>query len=125
MSLETAAVTIRGLLFADVFADLLQLKAHCGHCVSTGPEVLVREIPLFATQAGHRSGLTGRTRGLPKICVSSITFVDVEMLGSADGFCRCDASSSCKQGIAHCYSHHGPSRFCNLPSCGKEAIPRS
>src|SRR6266480_5582850 len=52
MSLETAAVTIRGLLFADVFADLLQLKAHCGHCVSTGPEVLAREIPLFATQAG-------------------------------------------------------------------------
>src|SRR5207253_6812023 len=47
------------------------------------------------------------------------------MLGSADGFCRCDASSSCKQGIAQCYSHHRPSRFCNLPSCGKEAIPRS
>src|SRR5258705_8323042 len=51
MSLEAAAVTIRGLLFADVFADLLQLKAHCGHRVSTGPEVLAREIPLFATQA--------------------------------------------------------------------------
>src|SRR6266705_1391142 len=56
MSLEAAAVTIRGLLFADVFADLLQLKAHRGHCVSTGPEVLAREIPLFATQAGHRYG---------------------------------------------------------------------
>ena len=56
MSLEAAAVTIRGLLFADVFAHLLQLKAHCGHCVSTGPEVLAREIPLFATQAGHRYG---------------------------------------------------------------------
>src|SRR2546430_6765274 len=56
MSLEAAAVTIRGLLFADVFADLLQLKAHCGHRVSTGPEVLAREIPLFATQAGHRYG---------------------------------------------------------------------
>ena len=39
MSLEAAAVTaIRGLLFADVFAHLLQLKAHCGHCVSTGPK---------------------------------------------------------------------------------------
>ena len=35
----------------------LQLKAHCGHCVSTGPEVLAREIPLFATQAGHRYGV--------------------------------------------------------------------
>src|SRR4029077_15636576 len=35
---------------------VLQLKAHCGHCVSTGPEVLAREIPLFATQAGHRYG---------------------------------------------------------------------
>src|SRR2546429_3780690 len=56
MSLEAAAVTIRGLLFADVFSDLLQLKAHRGHCVSTGPEVLAREIPLFATQAGHRYG---------------------------------------------------------------------
>src|SRR5436309_14354836 len=54
MSLETAAVTIRGLLLADVFADLLQLKAHCGHCVSTGPEVLARQIPLFATQAALR-----------------------------------------------------------------------
>ncbi len=52
------AVSIRGLWFADVFADLLQLKAHRGHCVSTGPEVLAREIPLFcfATQAGHRYG---------------------------------------------------------------------
>ncbi len=56
MSLENAAVTIRGLLFADVFADLLQLEAHCGHRVSTGPEVLAREIPLLATQAGHRYG---------------------------------------------------------------------
>src|SRR5204862_8030822 len=56
MSLEAAAVTIRGLLFADVFADLLQLETHRGHRVSTGPEVLAREIPLFATQAGHRYG---------------------------------------------------------------------
>src|SRR5260370_8104789 len=56
MSLEAAAITIRGLLFADVFANLLQLETHRGHCVSTGPEVLAREIPLFATQAGHRYG---------------------------------------------------------------------
>src|SRR2546421_6827141 len=56
MSLEAAAVTIRGFLFADVFADLLQLETHRGHRVSTGPEVLAREIPLFATQAGHRYG---------------------------------------------------------------------
>src|SRR5438874_5182616 len=56
MSLEAAAVTIRGLLFADVFANLLQLETHCGHRVSTGPEVLAREIPLFATQAGHGYG---------------------------------------------------------------------
>src|SRR5437660_5124128 len=67
MSLEAAAVTIRGLLFADVFADLLQLKAHCGHCLSTGPEVLARQIPLFATQAGSslwRSSLLEiRSRG--------------------------------------------------------------
>src|SRR6266403_649726 len=56
MSLEAAAITIRGLLFADVFANLLQLETHRGHCVSTGPEVRAREIPLFATQAGHRYG---------------------------------------------------------------------
>src|SRR5437870_9335251 len=56
MSLEAAAITIRALLFADVFANLLQLETHRGHCVSTGPEVLAREIPLFATQAGHRYG---------------------------------------------------------------------
>src|SRR6266403_2606019 len=43
MSLEAAAITIRGLLFADVFANLLQLETHRGHCVSTGPEVLARE----------------------------------------------------------------------------------
>src|SRR6266480_270826 len=52
MSLEAAAVTIRGFLFADVFADLLQLETHRGHRVSTGPEVLACEIPLFAKQAG-------------------------------------------------------------------------
>ena len=49
MSLEAAAITIRGLLFADVFANLLQLETHRGHCVS--PEVLAREIPLFAGPA--------------------------------------------------------------------------
>src|SRR5580693_7063959 len=57
MSLETSAVTIRDLLFADVFVDLLQLEAHRGHRVSPGPEVFAREIPLFATQAGHRYSL--------------------------------------------------------------------
>src|SRR5438874_3176179 len=35
---------------------LLQLETHRGHRVSTGPEVLAREIPLLATQAGHRYG---------------------------------------------------------------------
>src|SRR5206468_5499414 len=56
MSLEAAAITIRALLFADVCANLLRLETHRGHCVSTGAEVLAREIPLFATQAGHRYG---------------------------------------------------------------------
>src|SRR5215468_2555193 len=56
MRLEAAAVTIRGLLLADVFADLLQLEAHGGHGVPTGPKVLTREIPLLAAQAGHRYG---------------------------------------------------------------------
>jgi hypothetical protein len=64
MSLEAAAVTIRGLLFADVFAHLLQLKAHCGHCVSTGQKcspVKFRSLPhkraiaiaLFPFSFGH------------------------------------------------------------------------
>ena len=56
MTLEAAAVPIRTFLLADVLADLLQLEAHGGHGVSTGPEMLAREIPLFATQAGHRYG---------------------------------------------------------------------
>jgi|SRR6516162_9941061 len=54
MRLEAAAVTIRGFLLADVFADLLQLEAHSGHGVPTGPKVLAREIPFLAAQAGHR-----------------------------------------------------------------------
>src|SRR5207302_2971186 len=53
---EAAAATIRFLLFADVLADLFEFKAHRGHGVPTGPKVLAREIPLFATQAGHRYG---------------------------------------------------------------------
>ena len=50
MRLEAAAVTIRGFLLADVFADLLQLEAHSGHGVPTGPKVLAREIPFLAAQ---------------------------------------------------------------------------
>ena len=50
MRLEAAAVTIRGFLLADVLADLLQLEAHCGHGVPTGPKVLAREIPFLAAQ---------------------------------------------------------------------------
>ena len=71
MSLEAAAVTIRGLLFADVFAHLLQLKAHCGHCVSTGPEVLAREIPLFATRE-RRLPTNNRINVALKIAASSL-----------------------------------------------------
>src|SRR5262252_816703 len=56
MKLEAAAVPIRRFLLADVLADLLQLEAHGGQGVSTGPEMLARKIPLFATQAGHRYG---------------------------------------------------------------------
>src|SRR6516164_9210259 len=50
-----SACSIRGFLFADVLADLLQLKSDRGHGVSTGPEMLAREIPLFAAQSGHRN----------------------------------------------------------------------
>jgi hypothetical protein len=52
MRLEAAAVTIREFLLADVFADLLQLEAHGGHGVATGPKVFAREIPLLAAQDG-------------------------------------------------------------------------
>src|SRR4051812_44279016 len=53
---ELPACSIRGLLFADVLADLLQFEANCGHGVATGPEMLAGEVPLLPAQAGYRDG---------------------------------------------------------------------
>jgi len=50
---ELSAVSIRFFLFADVLADLLQLEPDGGYGVSTGPEMLAREISLFATHSGY------------------------------------------------------------------------
>jgi len=53
MDSELSAVSIRFFLFADVLADLLQLEPDGGYGVSTGPEMLAREISLFATHSGY------------------------------------------------------------------------
>jgi hypothetical protein len=45
--------SIRALLLADVFLDLFQFEANCGHSVTPGPEMLSREIPFLAAQAGN------------------------------------------------------------------------
>src|SRR5262245_52332061 len=50
---ELPACSIRVFLLADVLADLLQFKADRGYGVAAGPEMLTREIPLFAAQPGN------------------------------------------------------------------------
>jgi len=50
---ELPAVSIRFFLFADVWADLLQLEPDGGYGVPTGPEVLAREISLLAPHSGY------------------------------------------------------------------------
>jgi hypothetical protein len=57
MGLELSAASIRFFLFADVLADLLQLESDGGHGISTSPEVLAREISLFATQSDYGDGV--------------------------------------------------------------------
>jgi hypothetical protein len=54
-SLETLelSVTIRGILLADVLADLLQLEPYRGHSVAACPEVFSGEIPLLAGKPGN------------------------------------------------------------------------
>jgi len=54
--LEKSAVPIRGLLLADVLADLLQLELDGGHGVAACPEVLSGEVPLLAAQPGDCIG---------------------------------------------------------------------
>ena len=51
--LELSAVPIRGLLLADVLADLLQLESDGGHRVAASPEVLSGEVPLLAAKPGN------------------------------------------------------------------------
>src|SRR5713101_3205048 len=49
-------LSIRVLLFADVLADLLQVKADRGDSVTAGPEMFAREIPLLTAQPGNGDG---------------------------------------------------------------------
>ena len=52
MALKTSC-SIRFFLVADVLANLLPFEADGRNRVSTGPEVLAREVPLAATQSGY------------------------------------------------------------------------
>ena len=52
---KLSAASIRFFLFADVLANLLQLETNRGHGVSTSPEMLAREVSLFAAQSGYRN----------------------------------------------------------------------
>jgi hypothetical protein len=53
MDSALSAVPIRFFLFAHVLADLLQLESDGGYGVATGPEMLAREISLFAAHSGY------------------------------------------------------------------------
>ena len=53
MGSKLSTGSIRFFLFADVLADLLQLEPDGGHGVTTGPEMLPREVPLLAAQSGY------------------------------------------------------------------------
>ena len=48
--------SIRFFLFADVLANLLQLEPNRGYGVTTGPQMLPREVPLLAAQSGYGDG---------------------------------------------------------------------
>ena len=56
MGSKLSTGSIRFFLFADVFADLLQLEPHRGHGVATGPEMLSREVSLLTAQSGYGDG---------------------------------------------------------------------
>ena len=53
---ELPAVPIRGILLADVGADLFQLEPNGGDGVTAGPEMLPCEVSFFALQASNRDG---------------------------------------------------------------------
>src|ERR1700674_365987 len=53
---ELSAGTIRGILLADVCADLLQFEPDGRYSVTAGPEMLAGEVSLFTGQAGDGDG---------------------------------------------------------------------
>ena len=53
---ELPACSIRVVLLADVLAELLQFEPNRGHSITTGPEMLAREVPFLPAQAGYRDG---------------------------------------------------------------------
>jgi hypothetical protein len=52
MDSNLSAGSICFFLFADVWADFLQLEPDSGHGVTTGPEMFSREVSLLAAQSG-------------------------------------------------------------------------
>src|SRR5947199_517074 len=56
MQLKASVCSIRCLLFADVWADLLQFEPDRGDGITPSPQVLAREVPLSATHSSHRNG---------------------------------------------------------------------
>ncbi len=53
MDSKLSAGSIRFFLFADVLANLLELEPDRGYGVTTGPEMLAREISLLASHSGY------------------------------------------------------------------------
>jgi hypothetical protein len=53
---ELPAGTIRGFLFADVLADLLQFEPARGHRITAGPAVFAGEVSLLSAHTHNRDG---------------------------------------------------------------------
>ena len=53
---ELSVCSIRGLLCADVLADLLQFESDSGYGVTASPEMLAGKVSFFAVQASNRDG---------------------------------------------------------------------
>jgi hypothetical protein len=56
MHSKLSAASICFHRYTDVLADPFQLEPDRGHGVTTGPEMLAREVPLLAAQSGYGDG---------------------------------------------------------------------
>jgi len=57
MDSELSAGSIRFFLFADIWADLLQIEPDGGNGVTTGPQMIPREVAFLAAQSGYGDGV--------------------------------------------------------------------